>query len=182
MFEVMHGEQQPAARKAPTRRRQSRFPEAILERPPLDATCLGDLLHAEGILRMLQAIPECWQESRRDATPQFLENPLADGWPMRVRHDSSQRRGEVRGAGWSLHVGSLRHVCAYWQAHRDPGHPDCANCPLTLRVWNSTQAVILSRVTAYARPSMGPGGAGSGAACVIGAGSGPCEPQSPALL
>src|SRR6266487_7184567 len=51
------------------------------------------------------------------------------------------------GAGWSLHVGSLRHVSAYWQAHRDPGHAHCGNCPLTLRVWNSTQAVILSRVT-----------------------------------
>jgi len=79
MFEVMHGEQQPAARKAPARRGQSRFPESILERPPLDATCSGDLLHAERILGMLQTIPECWQELGRDATPQFLENPLGDG-------------------------------------------------------------------------------------------------------
>ena len=66
--------------------------KAILERPPLDATCSSDLLHAERILGMLQAIPECWQELRRHATPQFLENSFGDGWPACVRHHSSPRR------------------------------------------------------------------------------------------
>ena len=46
MFELMYGEEQPAAGQAAGRRRQSRFPKAILERAPLDATCLCHLFHA----------------------------------------------------------------------------------------------------------------------------------------
>ena len=46
---------------------------------------------------MLQAIPECWQESWRHATVQLLENPLGDGWPVSVRH--AFPLWEVRRAG-----------------------------------------------------------------------------------
>jgi hypothetical protein len=103
MFEVMHGEEQPAAGEAPGGRGQSSFPEAILEGATLDAACRCHLLHAERILGVFQATLECCQELWRHATLQFLENPLCDSGPVSVRHHSSQR-GEKSGA----HSGSRR--------------------------------------------------------------------------
>src|SRR5216683_419924 len=97
MFEVMHREEQPATRAAPGGRWQTRFPKAILERAPLDATCRCQLLHAYGTVGLLQAIPECRQELWRHVGLQFLENPFGDNRPVCVRHHSPCNRSEERG-------------------------------------------------------------------------------------